>query len=169
MIPNSHLVKVTPKAPPPHTLGTPENQPKNIPKQALSTTNTQEHLHNDVSVKIFCKEVRTDDFYSEEVLGKSRLGVSALEGLVPVTLEGLEGRFPRDRFLTLDVETTGLSAASDGVRTVQFADGASAAMVVFDRPVAARALVVLADFLRGRRVVAHNARFRGELAAAGGY
>ena len=32
-------------------------------------------------------------------------------------------------------------------------------MVVFDRPVPARALVVLADFLRGRRVVAHNARF----------
>src|SRR5215469_4374993 len=35
----------------------------------------------------------------------------------------------------------------------------SAAMVVFDRAVPARALVVLADFLRGRRVVAHNARF----------
>ena len=32
-------------------------------------------------------------------------------------------------------------------------------MAVFDRPVAARALVVLADFLHGRRVVAHNARF----------
>ena len=57
------------------------------------------------------------------------------------------------------METTGLSAACDGVRTVQFADGESAAMVVFDRPVPARALVVLADFLRGRRVVAHNARF----------
>src|SRR5262249_59092651 len=32
-------------------------------------------------------------------------------------------------------------------------------MVVFDRPVPARALVVLADFLCGRRVVVHNARF----------
>src|SRR5262245_19298004 len=32
-------------------------------------------------------------------------------------------------------------------------------MLVFERPVAARALVVLADFLRGRRVVPHNARF----------
>ena len=87
------------------------------------------------------------------------MGVTALDGLVPATLDGLEERFPRDRFLALDVETTGLSAASDGVRTVQFADGESAAMVVFDRPVPARALVVLADFLRGRRVVAHNARF----------
>ena len=67
--------------------------------------------------------------------------------------------FPRDRFLALDVETTGLSAACDGLRTVQFADGESAAMVIFDRPVPARALVVLADFLRGRRVVVHNARF----------
>ncbi len=52
-----------------------------------------------------------------------------------------------------------MSAASDGVRTVQLADGESAALMVFDRPVPARALVVLADFLRGRRVVAHDARF----------
>jgi hypothetical protein len=37
--------------------------------------------------------------------------------------------------------------------------GENAAMVVFDRPVPAHSLVVLADFLRGRRVVAHNARF----------
>ena len=59
------------------------------------------------------------------------------------------------------METTGLSAARDGVRTVQFADGESAAMVVFDRPVPVRALAVLADFLRGRRVVVHNARFEG--------
>jgi hypothetical protein len=44
---------------------------------------------------------------------------------------------------------------------VQFSDGETAAMVVFDRPVPARALVVLADFLQGRRVVAHNARFDG--------
>jgi DNA polymerase I-like protein with 3'-5' exonuclease and polymerase domains len=76
-------------------------------------------------------------------------------------LDDLEERFPRDRFLALDVETTGLQAASDGVRIVQISDGESAAMVVFDRPVPARALVVLADFLRGRRVVAHNARFEG--------
>jgi len=45
------------------------------------------------------------------------------------------------------------------VRTVQFADGESAALMVFDRPAPARALVVLADFLWGRRVVAHHARF----------
>jgi DNA polymerase I-like protein with 3'-5' exonuclease and polymerase domains len=78
---------------------------------------------------------------------------------VPTTLDALERRFSRDRFLALDVETTGLLAARDAVRTVQFGDGESAAMMVFDRPVAARALVVLADFVRGRRVVAHNARF----------
>src|SRR5262249_12236346 len=70
-----------------------------------------------------------------------------------------EDAFPRDRFLALDVETTGLLATSDGVRTVQFSDGDGAALLVFDRPVPARALVVLADFLRGRRVVAHHARF----------
>ena len=87
------------------------------------------------------------------------MGGPALDGLVPATFDRLEEAFPRDRFLALDVETTGLSAACDGVRIVQFADGESAAMVVFDRPVPARALVVLADFLRGRRVVAHNARF----------
>jgi DNA polymerase I-like protein with 3'-5' exonuclease and polymerase domains len=151
--------QATPKLPPQHPSGIPRNRPKNVPKQALSKSHTQEHLHNDVSVKVFYKKVRTGDFYSEEVLGKSRLGVTALEGLVPATLDSLEERFPRDRFLALDVETTGLSAACNGVRTVQFADGESAAMVVFDRPVPARALVVLADFLRGRRVVAHNARF----------
>jgi DNA polymerase I-like protein with 3'-5' exonuclease and polymerase domains len=89
------------------------------------------------------------------------LGLRSPEGLTPATFDSLEERFPRDRFIALDVETTGLSAASDGVRTVQLADGESAAMVVFDRPVAARALVVLADFLCGRRVVAHNARFEG--------
>ena len=87
------------------------------------------------------------------------MGVRCPRRAFPATLDRLEDAFPRDRFLALDVETTGLSAASDGVRTVQFADGESAAMVVFDRPVPARALVVLADFLRGRRVVAHNARF----------
>ena len=87
------------------------------------------------------------------------MGGPALDGLVPATFDRLEEAFPRDRFLAFDVETTGLSAACDGVRTVQFADGESAAMVVFDRAVPARALVVLADFLRGRRVVAHNARF----------
>src|SRR5262249_58965987 len=80
-------------------------------------------------------------------------------GDVAAALARLEGAFPRSRFLTLDVETTGLSATRDGLRTVQISDGATAAMLVFDQPVEARALVVLADFLRGRRVVVHNARF----------
>ena len=87
------------------------------------------------------------------------MGVPTFEALSPATLDDLEAAFPRDRFLALDVETTGLSAACDGLRTVQLADGESAAMVIFKRPVPARALVVLADFLRGRRVVVHNARF----------
>jgi DNA polymerase I-like protein with 3'-5' exonuclease and polymerase domains len=59
----------------------------------------------------------------------------------------------------LDIETTGLSAVDDRLRTVQLADGENAVIIVFDHPVAAHALVVLADFLRGRRVVVHNARF----------
>jgi ribonuclease D len=87
------------------------------------------------------------------------LGLPDLGGLTPTTLDDLEGCVPRDRFLTLDMETTGLLAVSDGVRTVQISDGESVAILVFDRPVPARALVVLTDFLRGRRVVAHNARF----------
>ena len=87
------------------------------------------------------------------------MGVTALDGFTPVTLDRLEEAFPRDRFLALDVETTGLAAACDGVRVAQLADGESAAMVIFKRPVPAHALVVLADLLRGRRVIAHNARF----------
>ena len=89
------------------------------------------------------------------------MGPSAVSGLTPSTREGLEAAFPRGRFLSLDVETTGLSATADRVRTVQVCDGESAAIVVFDEPVEARALVVLADFLRGRRIVVHNARFEG--------
>jgi DNA polymerase I-like protein with 3'-5' exonuclease and polymerase domains len=103
------------------------------------------------------------EFYFEQVRGKSlglppplKRGMTVVTVDLPATLERC---FPRDRFLALDVETTGLSAARDGVRTVQFSDGENVAMVVFDHPVVAHALVVLADFLQGRRVVAHNARF----------
>jgi ribonuclease D len=149
----------TPKAPLVTPSITTENRPKNIPKQELSRRHTQEDLHNECLNWIFFKKGEVKKNYFEEVRGKSRRGLPTLDGLVPVTLDSLEERFPRDRFLALDVGTTGPSAVSDSVRTVQFADGESAAMVVFDRPVAARALVVLADFLRGRRVVAHNARF----------
>src|SRR5262249_16979603 len=115
-------------------------------------------LLNEIFSQIFSGD-KEKHFTFEIVLGKILGLPPPLDGLLAVTLDELEGCVPRDRFLALDVETTGLSAVLDGVRTVQFADGESAAMVVFDRPVAARALVVLADFLRGRRVVAHNARF----------
>jgi DNA polymerase I-like protein with 3'-5' exonuclease and polymerase domains len=123
-----------------------------------SSRHTQNDSTNALSGENF-ERVPGENFYFEIVTRRSRLGVPSLDGLSPATLDHLEGAFPRDRFLALDVETTGLTAAYDGVRTVQFADGESVAMVVFDRPVPARALVVLADFLRGRRVVAHNARF----------
>jgi len=115
-------------------------------------------LLNDVFRSIF-DSGGENEFTFEIVLGKILGLPPALDGLLSVTLDELEGCFPRDRFLACDVETTGLSAVSDGVRTVQFSDGESAAMVVFDRPAPARALVVLADFLRGRRVVVCNARF----------
>jgi DNA polymerase I-like protein with 3'-5' exonuclease and polymerase domains len=145
----------------------PAHPPKLDEKHSQTTTcstSTQNDLPNEC-LRCFFLE---GDFYFGEGLGKKLGSTSALEGLVPVTVDALEGRFPRGRFLTLDVETTGLSAARDGVRTVQFADGESAAMVVFDRPVAARALVVLADFLRGRRIVAHNARFEASWLAQAG-
>src|SRR6516165_7146548 len=138
-------------------LGSPENQPKNLPNQSLALWATQNNFLQSVHDVKFSEG--GDEFYFLLLRGKSRLGGPAIDGLVPATFDRLEEAFPRDRFLALDVETTGLSAACDGVRTAQFADGESAAMVVFDRPVPARALVVLADFLRGRRVVAHNARF----------
>jgi DNA polymerase I-like protein with 3'-5' exonuclease and polymerase domains len=90
---------------------------------------------------------------------KKLVGSALFKGLSPAALDDLEALFPRDRFLALDVETTGLSAAANGVRTVQISDGETVAILVFDRPMSARALVVLSDFMRGRRVVAHNARF----------
>jgi DNA polymerase I-like protein with 3'-5' exonuclease and polymerase domains len=120
-----------------------------------------------VSSEFFLKS-GVGDFTSKEVLGKTRLGVTALKEFNPVTLDDLEECFPRDRFLAFDVETTGLAAACDGVRTAQFSDGENAAIMIFDRPVAARALVVLADFLRGRRVVVHNARFEASWLAQAG-
>jgi DNA polymerase I-like protein with 3'-5' exonuclease and polymerase domains/predicted P-loop ATPase len=125
---------------------------------SLLTTNTQDDSINDTQSKIFSGG-EDEKFLFEVVTGKSCLGVSSFEALLPATLDDLEAAFPRDRFLALDVETTGLSATSDGVRIVQLADGESAAMVIFNRPVPAHALVALADFLRGRRVVVHNARF----------
>jgi DNA polymerase I-like protein with 3'-5' exonuclease and polymerase domains/predicted P-loop ATPase len=139
----------------------PENQSKILPNQQLDTASTQKAFSRGLAQSNFFKEVKKEGYkiYFESVRGKNRLGLRALDELAPVTLADLEECFPRDRFLALDVETTGLSAACDGLRTVQFADGESAALMVFDRPVPARALVVLADFLRDRRVVAHNARF----------
>jgi DNA polymerase I-like protein with 3'-5' exonuclease and polymerase domains len=148
-----------PKSHPSTPNSHPENRSKLIDNQQLNSGHTQNVLSKVISQSESAKEVEV--IYFVKVRGKNRLGVTTLEGLVPATLDDLEGHFPRDRFLALDVETTGLSAPRDGVRTVQFSDGEGAAMFVFDRPVAARALVVLADFLRGRRVVVHNARFEG--------
>src|SRR6516164_5349426 len=151
-----------PKAHPTITPSRPLNRSKTIPKQQLSHDNsgdTQNILPWQNIRWNFFEGNGIGNFYFEEVREKSCLGVPTPKRLTPATLGRLEGAFPRSRFLTLDVETTGLSASRDGVRTVQISDGATAAMLVFDQPVAARALVVLADFLRGRRVVAHNARF----------
>ena len=151
-------------------LGPPKENPptsakasKTIPNQQLAQFPPwaiQHNSINDAQSKIFAGG-EEENFLFGVVLGKSQLGGPTFEGLSPATLDRLEECFPRDRFLALDVETTGLSAACDGLRTVQFADGESAAMVVFDRPVPAHALVVMSDFLRGRRVVVHNARFEG--------
>ena len=152
VIPNDNPSQIPP--PPPMQL-------KSIPNQQRadgSLTYTQNNSINDLSSEIF-ERAPSEDFYFEILLWKSCLGVRSPDGFSHATLVDLEEAFPRDQFLALDVETTGLTAACDGVRTVQFSDGESAAMVVFDQPVPARALVVLADFLRGRRVVAHNARF----------
>jgi DNA polymerase I-like protein with 3'-5' exonuclease and polymerase domains len=146
-----------PKADPRAILETPENRPKNIPNQSLAQGGPNSTFQSQPKkVKIS----QDEDFYFLIVGGKKAVGSACLlDGFSPATLADLEGAFPRDRFLALDVETTGLTATCDGVRTVQFSDGESVAIMVFDRPVPARALVVLADFLRGRRVVAHNASF----------
>ena len=98
-----------------------------------------------------------------ENLGRlGRLGRTDLRATTAhATLDELEGVFPRSRFLALDIETTGLSATADRVRTVQVSDGEHAAILIFDEPAPAHALVVLSDFLQGRRIVVHNARFEG--------
>jgi DNA polymerase I-like protein with 3'-5' exonuclease and polymerase domains len=140
-------------------LGSTQKSPEKHSQSITCTTYTQNNISRGLLESDFFEG--DEKFYFEIVRGKSRLGVRSLDGLLPATLDCLEDVFPRDQFLTLDVETTGLTAACDGVRTVQFADGENAAMMIFDRPVPARVLVVLADFLRGRRVVAHNARFDG--------
>jgi hypothetical protein len=141
---------------------------KTVPNQQLTGNafrQTQHDSINDAPSEI-SSGVNVRYFLLREVCGKSELGLPSFDALLPVTLDDLEEAFPRDRFLALDVETTGLEAARDGLRTVQLVDGKSAAMAIFERPVPARALVVLADFLRGRRIVRP---LRGELAAASRY
>jgi DNA polymerase I-like protein with 3'-5' exonuclease and polymerase domains/predicted P-loop ATPase len=153
-------------------LGTPQNHhggdvtpPKNskkTPPVIHLAGNDLRHTQTCLSEQIRSQILSADapyKIYPGESLREIDLGVPSFEGGGGVASEWLEERFSRDRFLALDVETTGLHAACDGLRTVQFSDGENAALMVFDRPVSARALVVLADFLQGRRVVAHNARF----------
>ena len=138
-----------------------ENTGKNALNQSLNSGGTQNDVPGESPESIFSQSEGGKKNLPVILLGKCGLGGPSLEGLLPVALDRLDDAFPRDRFLALDLETTGLSATRDRVRTVQFADGENIALVVFDRPVAAHALVVLADFLTGRRVVAHNARFEG--------
>ena len=88
----------------------PENRPKNLPHQPFNTASTQKALSEVISESEFFEE-GADEIYFEIVRGKSRLGLRALDGYVPTTLTDLEECFPRDRFLALDVETTGLSPA----------------------------------------------------------
>jgi ribonuclease D len=150
-----------PKADPTFSLGRPGPGQKTITGTALSSLFVKEDPTR-FSEVISQKQIHSGaqcEFCFEVVRGKIALGLPSPDDLLPTTLADLEEAFPRDRFLSFDVETTGLHAARDTVRTAQFSDGESVAILVFDRPVPARALVVLADFLRGRRVTAHNARF----------
>jgi predicted P-loop ATPase len=153
--------RCTAKADPRIDPSRPLNRTKSIPKQSLTSSESRQTQNI-----LPWEQIKTHFFtgdgignYFEEVREKTCLGLPAPKRFIPATLDRLEAAFPRSRFLALDVETTGLSAARDGLRTVQISDGSTAAMLVFDQPVEARALVVLADFLQGRRVVAHNARF----------
>jgi DNA polymerase I-like protein with 3'-5' exonuclease and polymerase domains/predicted P-loop ATPase len=136
-----------------------ENLEKISTNQLFNSWATQNDVHNECLGEVFSLAGEEEKNHPVIRLGKSLLGGPALEGLSPVALDRLDDAFPRDRFLALDIETTGLSAAFDRLRTVQLADGENIALVVFASPVAAHALIVLADFLRGRRVVVHNARF----------
>ena len=88
-----------------------KNRSKPIPNQSLTTTNTQDDFCETIEQS---KSPTADqkNFTFLVALGKARLGVSALDGLLPATLDELEERFPRDRFLALDVETTGLTATT---------------------------------------------------------
>jgi DNA polymerase I-like protein with 3'-5' exonuclease and polymerase domains/predicted P-loop ATPase len=153
----------------------PENRRIIDTRTALSSRSTQNHPYNDSLSEIFCEEDSSKKIHFWKVREKIVLGGPTGDGVVlpavaptPVSMADLDEVFDRSCFLALDVETTGLDATRDGLRTVQFCDGKSAAVVVFDRPVPARALVVLAEFLDGRRVVAHNARFEGSWFHAAG-
>ena len=122
---------------------------------------TQNNLYNDLPGEIFSKE-GAQEFSYVTLLGENCLGGTSLDGLSPATLDQLEAAFPRDRFLALDIETSGLSAVSDGVRTVQFADGEKCRPSDLRPPRRRHALwLYWPIFSRGRRVVVHNARFEG--------
>src|SRR5262249_3655975 len=88
---------------------------------ALGRPNDPKTLLNDDSKVIFYSRDE-NQFNHEIVLGKILESSTPLNALFPATLTDLEELFPRDRFLALDIETTGPSAATDGLRTVQLSD-----------------------------------------------
>ena len=113
----------------------------------------------DVEVPIFeFADVEIEKFTLDGVCAGA-LGLQEFGGCERIALADLDGVFPPGQPLAVDIETTGLSEVTDGVRTVQIANGAHAALAVFARPVRVSALAIFADFLRGRRLIAHNARF----------
>jgi hypothetical protein len=145
----------------------PENRPITISNQLLNITSTQNNFSRGLAQSENFEGGY--NFYFEEVRGKSCLGLRDLNGLTPTTLDDLEELFPRDRFLALDVETTGLLAASDGLRTVQIF-GRRTGCHSRLRPPRPGARVGCTDrfppWPSRRRP---QCPFRGELVAAGGY
>ena len=82
--------------------------------QLLNQKADPKQCHNECLGEIFCRSGGEEKNYPVDPTREKLVWVRpALEGLSPVALDRLDDAFPRDRFLALDIETTGLSAADD--------------------------------------------------------
>ena len=131
-----------------------DNEVVDIPVEKLALLPLPPQLPQDSARTYTCAYARVT---RERARGLGRLG--RLGRLASV--EEADDLLRRDRFVSLDIETTGLSATLDKVRTVQLCDGETAILIVFDQPVKAIGLRILEDLLEGRRIVVHSARFEG--------
>ena len=149
---------IDPNVDPPSPGVDPENRPKIIPNQQLSIASTQDCFSRGLAASNFSEEV-PHKIYFMDVREKSQLGLRSCDGLYSVALADLDDHFPA-RPIPLPRRRD--DGAVGGPRRPAHRAVLGREIGRHSRlrpPRPAHALVVLADFLRGRRVVAHNARF----------